>query len=66
MIPGAAAIMTTRPLLSYGGTRDPDDLAAYSALTGERYEKSLSPRTSTPPWRRRFGRVGSYRLAHLG
>jgi type IV secretion system protein VirD4 len=22
----------------YGGTRDPDDLAAYSSLTGERYE----------------------------
>jgi len=37
---GAAAILNNAgTLLLYGGTRDPDDLAAYSALTGERYEE---------------------------
>lgn len=37
---GAAAIMNNAAtLLIYGGTRDPDDLAAYSTLTGERYEE---------------------------
>jgi type IV secretory pathway TraG/TraD family ATPase VirD4 len=41
---GAAAILNnTATLLIYGGTRDPDDLAAYSTLTGERYE-------DTPTW----------------
>ncbi|MFN2495756.1 MAG: type IV secretory system conjugative DNA transfer family protein [Pseudonocardiaceae bacterium] len=41
---GAAAIMNNAAtLLIYGGTRDPDDLAAYSTLTGERYEE-------TPTW----------------
>jgi type IV secretory pathway TraG/TraD family ATPase VirD4 len=41
---GAAAILNnTATLLIYGGTRDPDDLAAYSTLTGERYEE-------TPTW----------------
>jgi type IV secretory pathway TraG/TraD family ATPase VirD4 len=38
---GAAAILNnTATLLIYGGTRDPDDLAAYSTLTGERYEET--------------------------
>lgn len=37
---GAAAIMNNAAtLVLYGGTRDPEDLAAYSALTGERYEE---------------------------
>jgi type IV secretion system protein VirD4 len=41
---GAAAILNNAAtLLIYGGTRDPDDLAAYSTLTGERYEE-------TPTW----------------
>jgi hypothetical protein len=41
---GAAAILNnTATLLIYGGTRDHDDLAAYSTLTGERYEE-------TPTW----------------
>jgi type IV secretion system protein VirD4 len=41
---GAAAILNnTATLLIYGGTRDPDDLTAYSTLTGERYEQ-------TPTW----------------
>lgn len=36
---GAAAILNNAAtLMIYGGTRDPDDLAAYSGLTGERYE----------------------------
>lgn len=36
---GAAAIFNNAAtLMLYGGTRDPEDLAAYSALTGERYE----------------------------
>lgn len=36
---GAAAILNNAAtLMIYGGTRDPDDLAAYSSLTGERYE----------------------------
>jgi type IV secretion system protein VirD4 len=41
---GAAAILNNAAtLLIFGGTRDPDDLAAYSTLTGERYE-------DTPTW----------------
>jgi type IV secretion system protein VirD4 len=41
---GAAAILNNAAtLMIYGGTRDPDDLAAYSSLTGERYE-------DTPTW----------------
>ena len=41
---GAAAILNnTATLLIYGGTRDHDDLTAYSTLTGERYEE-------TPTW----------------
>lgn len=37
---GTAAIMNNAAtLLIFGGTRDPDDLAAYSALSGERYER---------------------------
>ncbi len=41
---GAAAIMNNAAtLMIYGATRDPDDLAAYSSLTGERYEE-------TPTW----------------
>jgi type IV secretion system protein VirD4 len=37
---GAAAILNNAAtLLIYGGTRDPDDLAAYSSLTGERDEE---------------------------
>jgi type IV secretion system protein VirD4 len=41
---GAAAILNnTATLLIYGGTRDPDDLTAYSTLTGERHEH-------TPTW----------------
>lgn len=37
---GAAAIMNNvATLLIYGGTRDPEDLNAYSTLTGEREEK---------------------------
>jgi len=37
---GAAAILNnTATLLIYGGTRDADDLAAYSTLTGERHEE---------------------------
>src|SRR5205823_2139849 len=36
---GAAAILNnTATMLIYGGTRDPDDLQAYSLLTGERDE----------------------------
>jgi len=36
---GAAAILNnTATILLYGGTRDPDDLAAYSMLSGERDE----------------------------
>jgi type IV secretion system protein VirD4 len=38
--PGAAAIINnTACLLIYGGTRDPDDLAAYATLAGEREEE---------------------------
>jgi hypothetical protein len=41
---GAAAILNNAAtLLIFGGSRDPDDLAAYSTLTGERYEH-------TPTW----------------
>ncbi|MGH7743662.1 MAG: type IV secretory system conjugative DNA transfer family protein [Candidatus Dormibacteria bacterium] len=41
---GAAAILNNAAtLLIFGGARDPDDLAAYSTLTGERYEQ-------TPTW----------------
>jgi type IV secretion system protein VirD4 len=41
---GAAAILNNAAtLLIFGGSRDPDDLAAYSTLTGERYEQ-------TPTW----------------
>jgi type IV secretion system protein VirD4 len=41
---GAAAILNNAAtLLIFGGARDPDDLAAYSTLTGERYE-------DTPTW----------------
>ncbi|MGI8797832.1 MAG: type IV secretory system conjugative DNA transfer family protein [Pseudonocardia sp.] len=37
---GAAAILNNAAtVLIYGGTRDPDDLNAYSMLTGERHEK---------------------------
>jgi type IV secretion system protein VirD4 len=37
---GAAAILNnTATILVYGGTRDPDDLAAYSTLSGERDEE---------------------------
>ena len=37
---GAAAILNNAAtLMIYGGTRDPDDLAAYSSLTGERDEE---------------------------
>jgi type IV secretion system protein VirD4 len=37
---GAAAILNNAAtLLIYGGTRDPEDLGAYSTLTGERDEK---------------------------
>jgi type IV secretion system protein VirD4 len=37
---GAAAILNNAAtVLIYGGTRDPEDLAAYSTLTGERYEE---------------------------
>ena len=37
--PGAAAILNnTATLLVFGGTRDPDDLAAYATLAGERDE----------------------------
>jgi type IV secretion system protein VirD4 len=37
--PGAASIINnTATLLVYGGTRDPDDLAAYVTLVGERDE----------------------------
>lgn len=37
---GAAAILNNAAtLLIFGGSRDPDDLAAYSTLTGERYEQ---------------------------
>ncbi|PRX47740.1 TraM-binding TraD/TraG-like protein [Prauserella shujinwangii] len=37
---GAAAILNNAAtLMVYGATRDPDDLAAYSSLTGERYEE---------------------------
>jgi len=37
---GAAAILNnSATVLIYGGTRDPDDLAAYSTLTGERDEQ---------------------------
>jgi len=40
---GAAAIMNNAAtLLIYGGTRDPDDLNAYSMLTGERDEDIAS------------------------
>jgi type IV secretion system protein VirD4 len=40
---GAAAILNnTATLLIYGGTRDPEDLAAYSTLTGERDEQVAS------------------------
>jgi type IV secretion system protein VirD4 len=40
---GAAAILNnTATLLIYGGTRDDDDLAAYSMLTGERDEDVLT------------------------
>ena len=36
---GAASILNnTSTLMVYGGTKDPDDLAAYAALTGERDE----------------------------
>lgn len=36
---GAGTIMNnSATLMVYGGTRDTDDLAAYSSLTGERYE----------------------------
>jgi type IV secretion system protein VirD4 len=43
---GAAAILNNAAtLMIYGGTRDPDDLAAYSSLTGERYE-------DVPTWNR--------------
>lgn len=41
---GAATILNNAAtLMVYGATRDPDDLAAYSSLTGERYEE-------TPTW----------------
>ena len=41
---GAAAILNNAAtLMIFGGSRDPDDLAAYSTLTGERYEH-------TPTW----------------
>jgi type IV secretion system protein VirD4 len=41
---GTAAILNNAAtLLIFGGSRDPDDLAAYSTLTGERYEH-------TPTW----------------
>ncbi len=37
---GAASIMNNAAtLMIYGGTRDPEDLNAYAALTGERYEE---------------------------
>jgi type IV secretion system protein VirD4 len=37
---GAAAILNNAAtVLVFGGTRDPDDLATYSTLTGERYEE---------------------------
>jgi hypothetical protein len=37
---GAAAILNNAAtILIYGGTRDPEDLAAYAMLTGERYEE---------------------------
>jgi type IV secretion system protein VirD4 len=37
---GAAAILNNAAtVLIYGGTRDPEDLAAYSTLAGERYEE---------------------------
>lgn len=37
---GAATILNNAAtLMVYGATRDPDDLAAYSSLTGERYEE---------------------------
>ena len=40
---GAAAIMNNAAtLLVYGGTRDPDDLNAYSLLSGERHERNDS------------------------
>jgi len=40
---GAAAILNNAAtLLIYGGTRDPDDLAAYSTLTGDRHEDVAS------------------------
>jgi type IV secretion system protein VirD4 len=40
---GAAAILNnTATLLIYGGTRDPEDLAAWSTLTGERDEEVAS------------------------
>ena len=40
---GAAAILNnSATILIYGGTRDPDDLAAYSTLTGERDEEVLT------------------------
>jgi type IV secretion system protein VirD4 len=40
---GAAAILNNAAtILIYGGTRDPDDLAAYSTLTGERDEEVLT------------------------
>jgi type IV secretory pathway TraG/TraD family ATPase VirD4 len=40
---GAAAILNNAAtILIYGGTRDPDDLAAYSTLTGDRDEEVLT------------------------
>jgi hypothetical protein len=37
---GAASILNNAAtILIFGGTKDPDDLAAYSTLTGERYEE---------------------------
>jgi hypothetical protein len=40
--PGAAAILNnSATVLVFGGTRDPDDLAAWSTLSGERIEEDL-------------------------
>ena len=37
---GAAAILNNAAtLMIFGGTRDPDDLLAYSTLTGQRHER---------------------------
>ena len=46
---GAAAIMNNAAtLMIYGGTRDPDDLDAYSTLTGERDEEVPTLRLGGP------------------